>query len=282
MMNPLTQTSSKQLYCCVCSRPDIKSEPWRKIDLFQLMKCNMCGLVHLNQVDALPETFLDDATEDSGAKLEYWGYPVYFEKHSHIFKHFFQERYLRIKSAKPPKGTWFDIGSGYGLWQKFLEDSGIQTRGVEIDAKAQKFCEQQKLDVKRISFEQFQTSEKFSVITMCDVLEHVEHPRSFLKKCSDLLASEGLLYIQVPCVIGARYPYNHSLGLPHHLWQFNPKTLRSLVEDCGFQTVGLTTGVQGVIKHYETGGPTLWTKFLWKLAMLSGRGNRLQLLARKQ
>jgi predicted SAM-dependent methyltransferase len=135
------------------------------------------------------------------------------------------------------------------------------------------------LSVEHAAIETWKSHKKYSVITMCDVLEHVENPLEVLKKCRELLIPGGVIYIQVPTVLGLRYPYKDSLGLPHHLWQFSPKHLLGVVKNAGFKNQRYWTGVQGVIRHYENGGPTLLTHGLWKLAMATKRGNRLQVLA---
>lgn len=102
-----------------------------------------------------------------------------------------------------------------------------------------------------------------------------------LRKCYDLLIPGGLLYIQVPNVVGFKIPYGDSLGLPHHLWQFDNRTLQQMIANTGFKSVGFWTGVQGVIKYYQQGGPSLLRQLLWNFARWSKRGNRLQLLVKK-
>lgn len=250
------------------------------MDSHTLMRCNSCGLVHLNEAEVHPEKFLDDVTS-GGEGLEYWGYPEYFRKHQLVFDFFFEERLQRLQDAEPVPGLWFDVGSGYGLWQQFLKQKAISCKGIEIEAQAFHYAHKQGLDVEHVSIEKFQADHRFSVITMCDVLEHVAQPLDVLKKCWQLLEPGGLLYLQVPNVIGLKIPYGDSLGLPHHLWQFDPVTLKALVIRAGFKPITTWTGVQGVIKHYEKGGPDLLTRGLWNIARWTKRGNRLQLLVRK-
>jgi 2-polyprenyl-3-methyl-5-hydroxy-6-metoxy-1,4-benzoquinol methylase len=228
-----------------------------------------------------PEDFLGDAADQKDGKIEYWGYPEYFKKHATIFNHFFNERYEKIKSHTQVEGEWLDVGSGYGLWQKFLKTKNQKSFGIEIEKKAFLVAQGEGLDIELVSIQNLKTPKKFAVITMCDVLEHVEDPFAVLEKCKDLLLPGGLLYVQVPNVIGLKYPFRDTLGLPHHLWQFNPRTLKILTNNVGLKTVGCWTGIQGVIRYYEQGGPSIIRQALWKLARFTGRGNRLQLLVRK-
>ena len=115
---------------------------------------------------------------------------------------------------------------------------------------------------------------------MFDVLEHFESPDEMLKKAYDMLNPGGHLYVQVPNVLGAKLPYGHGLGLPYHLWQFDPQSLKRLLSK-RYEVLAHWTGVQGVIGEYEKGGPSLYKRIIWQLAKVTGRGNRLQMIAKR-
>ncbi|MFP5490932.1 MAG: class I SAM-dependent methyltransferase [Bacteriovoracia bacterium] len=272
--------SSKSLVCCICGA-NTPAKVFKKIDGFELLKCQECRLIRLSHVAIPAEDFLADAADDKEGKVEYWGYPEYFKKHADVFNHFFNERFQKIKRNLVIEGPWLDVGSGYGLWQKFLVSKNQKNFGIEIEKKAFLSSQSEGLEIELVSIQNFKTEKKFSVITMCDVLEHVEDPYAVLKKCSDLLMPGGLLYIQVPNVVGLKYPFGDTLGLPHHLWQFNPATMRRLTHKVGMETIGSWTGIQGVIRYYEQGGPSFIRQGLWRLARITRRGNRLQVLVRK-
>lgn len=275
------KTLFKNLSCCICDDKTSKSLFLKKVDGHDLMRCQGCGLTHLDCVEVRAEEFLDDVTQGENQDIEYWGYPEYFTKHQEVFNFFFTERYQRIKSNLSVDGDWLDVGSGFGLWQSFLSEKNLPNQGLEIEKNACLHAQQQGLNVHHISIENFASEEKYAVISMCDVLEHVESPQEVLKKCHNFLKPGGLLYLQVPNVMGFKYPYGDSLGLPHHLWQFDHHTLPQLTSKMGFETLNLWTGIQGVIKYYEKGGPSFFRKLLWDMARWSKRGNRLQLLVTK-
>ena len=273
--------SSKQLSCCLCGEAST-STSWKMVDDIQLLKCTQCGLIHLAEIVASPEAFLDDVNSgDNTGKLEYWGYPEFFTNHRKVFDQFFDERFSRIKNACPPTGKWLDVGSGYGLWQDYLNHRAQENFGLEIEKQAFLYAQSLGIDLNHQSIENYISTERFAVITMCDVLEHVEEPLFVLSKCHELLKPGGLLYLQVPDVVGLKYPFGDSMGVPHHLWQFNVSTLRGLINKVGFLEVEHWTGIQGVIKYYEQGGPSWWRKLSWQLARYLRRGNRLQLLVKK-
>lgn len=266
------------LQCRVC---EVDSRLFKFEGDYRLNQCPGCGVIHLDRVYQDAYAFLDDVKKGE-KKLEYWGYPEYFKKYKTIFDYFFESRFEKISEGQPPKGKWFDLGAGFGLWMEFLaREKRIKVSGVEIETEAASFAKARGLEVENTNFLEYLTDEEFSVITMCDVLEHLEDPLGALRQCRSLLMDQGLIYIQVPNVIGFKYPYSDQLGLPHHLWQFDPASLKVLLEKAGFELVDYWTGVQGVIGHYERGTANLPRRFFWKLASFLKRGNRLQMLARK-
>lgn len=272
-------TSSKQISCQAC---ELGSYLYKYEGDYRLNRCPSCGVIHLDRVYSESNQFLTDVkVEDS--KLEYWGYPEYFKKYKTVFDYFFEDRFEKIQKGQPKRSDWFDFGAGYGLWMDFLKkEKRIHSEGVEIEESASHYARTLGLEVSHADFHDYPLGKKYNVITVCDVLEHLDNPLMALNKCYDSLNEGGLLYIQVPNVIGFKYPYNDQLGLPHHLWQFDPKSLFALINKANFEMVDYWTGVQGVIGHYERGTATFTRKLMWTLASEFKRGNRLQMLVRKK
>jgi len=73
------------------------------------------------------------------------------------------------------------------------------------------------------------------------VLEHMLDPRAFLRGAATLLASDGHLYVEVPDFEGVDPATLHHLPLvnPQHIHYFTARSLRLLVESCGFSVVRL-------------------------------------------
>lgn len=269
----------KKLNCCICFSRE-NSIFFKKIDNFELYTCKKCQLTYLDSIECDPAEFMTDASQPD-PNVDYWGYPKIFEKYKSIFQNFFEERFKRLSQYNPPLGKWLDIGCGFGLWQMHLQNKGIPSLGLEIEANAFAYTQNLKLDVIQKSFEEFESAELFSVITVCDVLEHVENPVDFIKKCERMLKSGGLLYIQVPDVLGIKIPFGDSLGLPHHLWQFNKNSLKKVLNHTNLQKMNDWTGIQGIISYHENGRFSLFHQFLWNISNVFKIGNRLQFLYKK-
>ena len=120
-----------------------------------------------------------------------------------------------------------DLGCGDGSFVELCVKKGVNALGV---------------DKKRGTFiESLRLNEKFDVITMFHVLEHVKNPNTILNKVKLLLKDNGLLVIEVPLVGNAT---EHLLGKKYfayydqtHLRYFTKEGLINLLTKNGFHVV---------------------------------------------
>ncbi len=86
--------------------------------------------------------------------------------------------------------------------------------------------------------------EKFDVITLVDVLEHLQHPEALLQRLKPLLLDEGQLLISIPNIahssvrlelLNGRFDYE-SAGIldATHLKFFTAESVQTLLADAGF------------------------------------------------
>jgi SAM-dependent methyltransferase len=92
-----------------------------------------------------------------------------------------------------------DIGSGMGTFLYAAKPFYKTAIGLDVSAQMAAFVEK-KLEVKIYvqQFENFDFSEKFSLIHMSHVLEHIPHPDLWLQKAKQMLDPKGILVINVP------------------------------------------------------------------------------------
>ncbi len=132
------------------------------------------------------------------------------------------------------------------------------------------------------SLEDYVFEKRYDSIVICDILEHLTEPNQSLQKIRGALNQDGIIFIQVPSLLGFKIPRSHSFGLPYHIWQLSSATLFKLLENNGFEVLSYWTGVLGVIGAYEKGGPSLVKRLTWKLSSSFKLGNRLKVIARKK
>ncbi len=130
-----------------------------------------------------------------------------------------------------------DIGAGTGDFVKLLKSVNVTATGVEPSESARKRAAEKGVKLE----DSIRTVEDltFDAITMWHVLEHVPEPRAHLKKCFEMLNTDGLLVIAVPNYksFDAQYygSYWAAYDVPRHLWHFNQEGMKQLLQESGFQ-----------------------------------------------
>jgi 2-polyprenyl-3-methyl-5-hydroxy-6-metoxy-1,4-benzoquinol methylase len=110
--------------------------------------------------------------------------------------------YLREILRKKREGNLLDIGCAYGT---FLEKAKkyFSVRGIDVSRHAISTAKKKKFDVKVSIAEKTGFSKgKFDVITMFDVVEHVNDLDSLFKEIRRILKTEGVFVLSVPVYDG--------------------------------------------------------------------------------
>jgi SAM-dependent methyltransferase len=102
----------------------------------------------------------------------------------------------------PAKTRWLDVGCGTGV----LLDSypRIPNRlGLELDGGSVERGRQKGLDIRQVEPRwDFREYGKFDLVTMCDVIEHVEDDREALGAVREVLNPGGTVLVTVPALQG--------------------------------------------------------------------------------
>lgn len=272
--------------CCICNSRE-KSTIFRIVKKYKLYKCRECKLIYLSSGNfgMNPYTFYSDVKINKGSadnSIIYYSFPEMYKKYPNVFNYYFYKRIKHIfKYIKNPKSI-LDIGCGYGLWLNFCKDKLEHVYGIDLNQKAVDYARiNYNLNVDKLSLEELKnTKKKFDVITMCDVLEHIEDPNLVLQKIFSLMHKKSILYIQVPDVIGLKIPYGYNLLLPHHLWQFNKQTIIKLLQKNNFHYLSHWKGIMGIVGYYEDGKINLLMRIFFGIITRLQLGNRLMIAFR--
>ena len=97
-------------------------------------------------------------------------------------------------------GPVLDFGSGFGIFCKFLNTSGFQCHGLEIDKEALSQSKKNKIktftDLSEIDI-------LYPVITSLNVLEHIDDDENAIKEITKKMEKDGLLILYVPASMKA-------------------------------------------------------------------------------
>jgi len=106
----------------------------------------------------------------------------------------------RIMLRNHSNMSLLELGLGHGIATKqFYFDRHLVLEGSQdvINNFNRKFPEKQ-VEITKTLFEDFQTDERFDIICMGFVLEHVNNPEQILRKYKHLLNEKGKMFIIVP------------------------------------------------------------------------------------
>ncbi len=155
---------------------------------------------------------------------------------------------------KKNSGSLLDIGCGLGYFLEEISEIDKNKKwllfGAETSISAVTFA-RNNLSLNNIflgPIENAPYSEKyFDLITLWDLLEHLENPRRTLKKIIEILNDDGYLFIATPNIniqlFKARLKKllnigtNHCLEVRDHLHNYSSHSLKRLLKESGFHTI---------------------------------------------
>jgi 2-polyprenyl-3-methyl-5-hydroxy-6-metoxy-1,4-benzoquinol methylase len=148
-----------------------------------------------------------------------------------------------------------DVGGGSG-WLlnviKSITDRVAFTQVVDLDKNAEQLAKQNGHEYFCGKIEDFETDQKFDLILMLNLIEHVEDPLVIMQKIEKLLTDQGILLIKTPNYdsLDARvFKRWGGLHCPRHWVLFNKESFNKLAEKANLKIKSLS---------YTQGAP-FWT-----------------------
>jgi 2-polyprenyl-3-methyl-5-hydroxy-6-metoxy-1,4-benzoquinol methylase len=162
------------------------------------------------------------------------------------------KKYRTVKNS-----TLIDIGCGTGWTTSIFGKNGFDVTGLEPSETRSKFA-RDTYGIRTLTghIENFDSREIYGTAVLRHVIEHVEDPKSVIKRAGLLLDNQGLLLLVCPNINSlGRYLFGaqwSSWGLPWHCNFFTPKSMEALLGRSGFE----------VLKSYQTPSPLHFTQSL--------------------
>lgn len=138
-----------------------------------------------------------------------------------------------------------EIGCSYGSFLQEMKQLGWEVTGVEPNKKAADYgVEYFKLNIINANFEDLELVDKFDVVIMRMVLEHLTALSQAFSKIQDILKPDGQLIVIIPDFSGLEFrffkEYCYALQLPTHLNHFTPSTIQDLANKYDFKVEKIT------------------------------------------
>jgi 2-polyprenyl-3-methyl-5-hydroxy-6-metoxy-1,4-benzoquinol methylase len=130
-----------------------------------------------------------------------------------------------------------DIGCGKGLFLDVLKEQGKETFGFEPDVNATKILEKKGHGVCS-DLSDIQDN-SFDLITMFQVLEHIENPSVLVHEIYRILKPGGYFIVETPnsvSKLASNKKFWRALEFPRHLILHSPQSVKHLLDKEAFQT----------------------------------------------
>lgn len=136
-------------------------------------------------------------------------------------------------------GLLLDVGCGNGAFLRLAREMGWQVAGLDFDPEAVQQARNAGFDVTLGSIETLDgIVDRYDVITLSHVIEHVANPHAMLTRAWRLLKPGGMLWLETPNLdsLGHQLYGRHWRGLepPRHLVLANADSLRMSLSRAGF------------------------------------------------
>jgi len=173
-----------------------------------------------------------------------WYIKPYFKR-----KRYFEKLLKKIENCiEIPCGKLLDAGCGTGIFLEIAKKHSFDVCGIETSLFAVQYCKERGFDaiccdIKKSDF----PDNYFDVVTMFDVIAHLENPLGYLNHIRKLLKNEGIIIIKTPYhplllfkiaqLLGFTGMSKGLLHIPAQIFHFTPLSLKNLLSFAGFDTM---------------------------------------------
>jgi len=205
---------------------------------FNLVTCNACKFVFTNprpKQDEIGRYYqVENYISHTGTQTGL------VNKLYHFARKFTLKQKLKLVNSLSKKGSLLDIGCGTGNFLQVVKNDDWKVTGVEPDPAARKLAiETCGENIHEEAFLNQENINKYDIITMWHVLEHVHELDKRLQQLKKLLQPGGRLIVAVPnCASKDAAHYKAFWGaydVPRHLYHFTPKDIKKLFESNLFE-----------------------------------------------
>lgn len=239
-MSALPAFAAEEISCSVCGNkdPDQFTLKYNK-ETFAVATCNVCSFHFIPPYYRKRIEYTQYKNADVTTAVRAGNNWVKIQRHKLRFK--FIQKFIK-------SGKLFDLGAGWGHFMLAGKDLGYDVYGVEISEQPYLYCVNDlKLPVDHIDFFEMDETRKFDLITMWDVLEHIDKANEFLEKCSKLTKPGGYLFLQVPQIdsyFAKKHKDNWKMMGLDHVNYFGKDTIKQILANNGYELLKIKSSFE--------------------------------------
>ncbi|MDQ3392841.1 MAG: class I SAM-dependent methyltransferase [Bacteroidota bacterium] len=227
----------KVLNCPVCNNTDIRNSLICKDftvseESFAITECKSCGLKITNPRPTPPNI---SKYYDSQDYISHTNASNNLINLAYKFVRLFTlgNKFNLLKKYVNHKGKLLDYGCGTGQYLEYCKNKGWTVVGVEPNTNAAKNAKSLGIQIYN-TLEQLQDNEKYDVITLWHVLEHVHDLKSVIETLKNRLNKNGIICVAVPNTAsydcGFYKQHWAAYDVPRHLYHFNQDSFRNFAK----------------------------------------------------
>jgi 2-polyprenyl-3-methyl-5-hydroxy-6-metoxy-1,4-benzoquinol methylase len=204
--------------------------------IYRVLRCSNCGLHFVNPIP----TYKDVTSHHSDILYKEGSDIIQIEKQKVRAMITAGEIITLFRKRRISGNRLLDIGCGYGFFLKNLSRYKWEVYGCEQNINAKEYAEKMGLTIYQdLKHENLWREDFYDVITLWNVLEHLDDPFKLLCECQRLLRKGGVIIVRVPNVflehiLWRRGKYPNYMQIPLHLFGFTIPSLISLLRRAGF------------------------------------------------
>jgi len=144
-------------------------------------------------------------------------------------------RIRQFQKLDLPKGKLLDVGCGHGETVRAASRMGYEAFGVDLDERAIEIARRVGIANVSVGLAENAQGGPFDVITILDVLEHLENPVGVLRDLKKVLKPQGALVVAVPAWDHGPFVSDSADNPPHHLTLWTESALQAIAERAGYR-----------------------------------------------
>ncbi|MPM31000.1 Ubiquinone biosynthesis O-methyltransferase [bioreactor metagenome] len=203
------------------------------------VQCKKCGLIYVNPQ---PEEDVLNKYYSIIAKEKFGGIYGNIDDRFNFLVDLANDRLSKIESYNKGEKTLLDIGAGVGTFVGTALDRGWDATGLELTPEDCEYAKN-KYGIEHLqqNFYSFTDNQKYDVVTLFEVIEHLQNPLKDLKRINGLIKQNGLLVVATPIVntLYGKKMKEHNIfwNVVTHLSYFSREVMIEYLNQSGFEVI---------------------------------------------